>query len=85
MTTTSSGKVLKFLTRSNTSSCARACANNNECDAFSVDKRHNCRLQKSGELRRVNKGIAGFCPKSKSVKAYRQKEFCNINLIIIHI
>ena len=36
-----------------------------ECDAFSVDKKDVCRLLKSGKIRRVNKGTAGFCPKSK--------------------
>jgi len=66
MTSTSYGSNLEFLSRSNTSSCAQACANNAECDAFSVDKRDVCRLKKSGRLRRVNKGTAGFCPKSSS-------------------
>ena len=62
---TTSGSLLASLVNQNTSSCALACTKTLQCDAFSVDKRHRCRLQKAGKIRKVNKGTAGFCPKSK--------------------
>ena len=65
---TTSGSLLASLVKQNTSSCALACAKSLQCDAFSVDKRHRCRLQKAGKIRKVNKGTAGFCPKSKFLR-----------------
>ena len=37
--------------------------------------RHICRLKKSGRLRRVNKGTAGFCPKSKFTRTSLNPSF----------
>ena len=66
MTLTSYGSNLEFLSRSNTSSCAQACANNAECDAFSVDKRDGCRQRRQR--------IFKYTKQKKNIYKYDKRE-----------